>query len=47
MSNRIAFCLAVVIVASILLDVSLNGSEALLFLLRKLVDMIEYLAFWR
>lgn len=47
MDNRIALSLAVVIVALILLDVAVNGSDGLLFLLRKLVDMIDYVAFWR
>lgn len=47
MDNRIALGLAVVIVALILLDVAVNGSDGLLFLLRKLVDMIDYVAFWR
>ena len=47
MSNRIALIIAAVIVTLILLDITLDGSAALLFLLRKLVDMIEYVAFWR
>ena len=47
MSNRIAFILAVIIVALILLDVTLDASVILTFLLRKLVDLIDYVAFWR
>jgi hypothetical protein len=47
MSNRTHFILAVIIVALILLDVTLNASAALMFLLRKLVDMIDYVEFWR
>jgi uncharacterized membrane protein YobD (UPF0266 family) len=47
MSNRSAFGLAVIIVLLILLDVVANGSAATTFLLRKLVDAIEYVAFWR
>ena len=47
MSNRTAFILAVIIVLLILLDVAVNGSSAVTFLLRKLVDAIEYVAFWR
>ena len=47
MSNRIALIVAAVILTVILLDIVLDGSAALLFLLRKLVDMIEYVAFWR
>lgn len=47
MSNRTALILAVIVVVSILLDVTLNTSSALTFLLRKLVDLIDYVAFWR
>lgn len=47
MSNRNALVLAVVIVAAIGLDIVLNDTKALTFLLRKLVDAVEYLAFWR
>lgn len=47
MTDRLALYLAGVIVVLILLDVALNGTAALTFLLRKLVDMIEYVAFWR
>ena len=47
MSNLTALILAVIIVALILLDVTLNTSTALTFLLRKLVDLIDYVAFWR
>lgn len=47
MNNRIALILALVIVASIVLDLALNEGEALLFLLRKMVDLVDYAAFWR
>ncbi len=47
MSNRTAFTLAVIIVVLIVLDVTVNASAALTFLLRKLVDLIDYVAFWR
>jgi hypothetical protein len=47
MTNRTAFILAVIIVVLIGLDITLDGSKALTFLLRKLVDAIDYLAFWR
>jgi uncharacterized membrane protein YobD (UPF0266 family) len=47
MSNRTAFILAVFIVLLISLDVFANGGVAMTFLLRKLVDAIEYVAFWR
>ena len=47
MSNRAAFILAVIIIVVIVMDVTLNASVALTFLLRKLVDLIDYVAFWR
>ena len=47
MTDRIALVLVCLIGAAILADVFLNGSHALLFLLRKLADMIEYLSIWR
>lgn len=47
MNNRISLILGIIIVVLILLDVTFNSSNAITFLLRKLVDLIEYLAFWR
>lgn len=47
MSNRTAFSLCLIIVLLILGDVTLNQAHVTTFLLRKLVDMIDYLAFWR
>ena len=47
MTNQIALYLAVLIVALVLLDVTFNASAAMLFLLRKMVDLVEYLEFWR
>ncbi len=47
MTDRIALFLAMLILGLIALDVALNSAAVLTFLLRKLVDMIEYVAFWR
>ncbi len=47
MTDRIALILASVIIAAILADVYQNDSHALLFLLRKMADLIEYISFWR
>lgn len=47
MTDRIALYLAALIVVLVLLDVTLNASDAMMFLLRKMVDLVEYLAFWR
>ncbi|MGR3467685.1 MAG: glyceraldehyde-3-phosphate dehydrogenase [Shimia sp.] len=47
MTNRLAIIFAVLIIGAILADVILNGSEASLFLLRKMMDLIDWMAFWR
>ena len=47
MSNRSAFILAVFIVILIVLDIAVDESKVLTFLLRKLVDAIDYVEFWR
>ncbi|MEL6608535.1 MAG: hypothetical protein AAFO93_06460 [Pseudomonadota bacterium] len=47
MTNRLAIILAVLIVAAILADVVFNGGAAMLFLLKKFIELLEYLAFWR
>ena len=47
MTDRIAFILAGAIALAILADLTLNGGSALLFLARKSLDFIEFLAFWR
>ncbi len=47
MSNRIYFVLAGVVALAILADLTLNGGSALLFLARKLIDLIALVSFWR
>lgn len=47
MTDRIAFVLAGLIGLAILADLTLNGGSALLFLLRKLADLIDFVAIWR
>lgn len=47
MSNRTHLILAVMFTAAILLDVAFNAAMATTFMLRKLVDLIDYVAFWR
>jgi hypothetical protein len=47
LTDRIAIVLAGVIALAVLADLSLNGGSALLFLARKSLDLIEFLAFWR
>ena len=47
MTNFVALMVALTITALIALDVVFYGTEHLLFLARKLFDLIEWLAFWR
>ncbi|WP_093031329.1 hypothetical protein [Roseovarius azorensis] len=47
MSNRIAIILGATLFVLIGADITMNESAGLVFAGRKLVDLIEYLAFWR
>lgn len=47
MSNRIIFVLVGAIALAILADLTLNGGSALLFLARKMMDLIALVTFWR
>jgi hypothetical protein len=47
MTNRIAFFLALFIIALVVLDVVVFDSKNLIFLGKKLLEFIEYIAFWR
>jgi hypothetical protein len=47
MTNRIAFTLAALILAFFVADHFWFQLGAPLFLARKLLDLVEYLAFWR
>lgn len=47
MTNRIAITLFLLILAAAAADLWLGDGAALLFLTKKLADLIEYLAFWR
>ncbi len=47
MTDRIALVLGLVIVAAIAADILANDSQALLFLMKKFADMVEWMAFWR
>lgn len=46
-TDRIALALGLVILLGIGADLVLNEARALMFLLVKFADMIEWLAFWR
>ena len=47
MTNTLARYLGIVILGAIGLDIFANDGTALVFLMRKLVGFIEYVAFWR
>ena len=47
MTNTIALYLGLVILAAIGLDLVANDGAALLFLARKFVVLVEWVAFWR
>lgn len=47
MTNRIALWLGALIVGLIAVDVMLFGSEYSVFVGKKMVDLIEWMAFWR
>ena len=44
--HRIYFILAGVILAAILGDLMLNSGDAMLFLMKKSMDAIEWIKFW-
>lgn len=47
MTNRIALVLGLIIAGAVLLDLIVFGSEHMVFLGKKVFDLIEWLAFWR
>jgi len=46
-SNRTAIILGAVLLLAALLDVIFTGGNTLLFLARRFIDLISFLAFWR
>ena len=47
MTNRLAVWIGLILLASIIADFALNGGSATVFLVRKFLDLIEWVAFWR
>ena len=47
LTNTIALWIGLVLVAGIIADFALNGGSATVFLVRKFLDLIEWVAFWR
>ncbi|MCH2077675.1 MAG: hypothetical protein MK180_12505 [Rhodobacteraceae bacterium] len=47
MTNRLAIILGIMIVTALLADGFLNDGAATLFLMKRFLDLIEWVAFWR
>jgi len=46
-TNKLAITLGLIIVAGVAADLLANSGTAMMFLLKKFVNMVEWLAFWR
>ena len=47
MTTQLAVILAALVVLALIVDGVFNGAAATVFMIRQLLDLIEYLAFWR
>jgi len=47
MTNRIAIVLGLLIICAVLVDYVYYGTEHIVFLAKKMTELIEWLAFWR
>jgi hypothetical protein len=47
LTNRLAVWIGLILLVAGIADFTLNGGSAIIFLVRKFLDMIEWLAFWR
>jgi hypothetical protein len=47
LTNVIAFWLGAILATAIVADTTLNDASAIFFLVRKFLDLIEWVAFWR
>ncbi|TCS63286.1 hypothetical protein EDD52_107119 [Primorskyibacter sedentarius] len=47
MTNSLSIVLGLLLVGGIALDMFLTNGDSLLFLARKFVDLIDWVAFWR
>lgn len=47
MSDRSALIFALSLLGAVLADLALNSGVIVFFLLLKIADLVEYLAFWR
>jgi len=47
MTNRVAIPMGLLIIGAILIDVMLFDAQSLIFLSKKMYDLMEWMAFWR
>lgn len=47
MTNKIAFYLGLLITGAIVFDIAVYEGANLIFLARKMLDLMEWIAFWR
>ena len=47
MTNRIAIVLGLLLICVVVMDVMFYGTEHIVFLSKKLIDLIDWVAFWR
>ncbi|MGL4309582.1 MAG: hypothetical protein ACRCSU_03770 [Paracoccaceae bacterium] len=47
MTDRFLIALGLLILALVALDLFANGGEVLVFLTRRIIELTEYLIFWR
>jgi hypothetical protein len=47
MTNTIALYLGIIVVAAIGLDIVANDGTAVMFMVRKFLDMVDWVEFWR
>ncbi len=47
MTDRIALVLAIMVTCAVIADIALNDTNAILFLAKKGMKLIEWMAFWR
>lgn len=47
MTNQLATILGILIAGALLFDVVINGGASIVFLIQKLLELIEWVAFWR
>jgi hypothetical protein len=47
LTNRIALWIGVILLAAIIADLALNGGVALEFVVRRFLDLVDWVVFWR